>query len=71
MLVETWNQVAGWGIETIKNIKTHVGLGDEDGPNDEWDVPAPTMNSSLGPSCGWTTCRSGTSRRRPRPLIGT
>eukprot|EP00290_Baffinella_frigidus_P056459 CAMPEP_0180372332 /NCGR_PEP_ID=MMETSP0989-20121125/20443_1 /TAXON_ID=697907 /ORGANISM="non described non described, Strain CCMP2293" /LENGTH=223 /DNA_ID=CAMNT_0022368709 /DNA_START=116 /DNA_END=784 /DNA_ORIENTATION=+ len=39
MLLETWNQVAGWGIETIKNIQTHVGLGDEDGSNDEC-VPA-------------------------------
>jgi len=40
MLVETWNQVADWGIETIKNIQTHVGLGDKDGSNDEC-VPAP------------------------------
>ena len=40
MLVDAWNQVAGWGIETIKNIQTHVGLGDEDGSNDEC-VPTP------------------------------
>jgi len=30
MLGETWNQVAEWGIETIKNIQTNVGLADED-----------------------------------------
>jgi len=30
MLGETWNQVAEWGVETIKNIQTHVGLADED-----------------------------------------
>ena len=35
MLVDAWNQVAGWGIEAIKNIQTQVGLGDEDGSNDE------------------------------------
>ena len=40
MLADAWNQVAGWGIEAIKNIQTHVGLGDEDGSNDEC-VPAP------------------------------
>ena len=40
MLVETWNQVAGWGIEAIKNIQTQVGLAEEDGSNDEF-VPAP------------------------------
>ena len=35
MLVDAWNQVADWGIEAIKNIQTQVGLGDEDGSNDE------------------------------------
>jgi len=29
MNVETWNKVAGWGIDTIKNVQTHVGLTDE------------------------------------------
>jgi len=40
MLVDAWNQVAGWGIEAIQNIQTQVGLGDEDGSNDEC-VPTP------------------------------
>ncbi|KAJ1483795.1 hypothetical protein T484DRAFT_1949143 [Baffinella frigidus] len=48
MLLETWNQVAGWGIETIKNIQTHVGLGDEDGSNDEC-VPAPLPTVAPAP----------------------
>jgi hypothetical protein len=30
MVGETWDQVAGWGLETIKNIQTHVGLADQD-----------------------------------------
>ena len=30
MLGETWDQVAGWGLETIKNIQTQVGLADQD-----------------------------------------
>jgi len=28
--METWNHVAEWGVETIKNIQTRVGLADED-----------------------------------------
>ena len=30
MLGEKWNQVAEWGIETIKNIQTNIGLADEE-----------------------------------------
>jgi len=28
MFGETWDQVAEWGVETVKNIQTHVGLVD-------------------------------------------
>jgi len=34
MLGETWNLVAEWGVETIKNIQTHIGLADEDEDRD-------------------------------------
>ena len=47
MLVETWNQVAGCGIEAIKNIQTQVGLSEEDGSNDEF-VPAPLPTVATG-----------------------
>ena len=39
--METWNQVAQWGVETIKNMQKKVGLADEDRvqaphPNKVW-----------------------------------
>ncbi|KAJ1473826.1 hypothetical protein T484DRAFT_1972164 [Baffinella frigidus] len=34
MLLDAWDQVAGFGIETIKNLQTHVGLGASDDGND-------------------------------------
>ena len=47
LLDETWDQVAGWGIEAIKNIQTHVGLTDEDGSTEEF-VPVPIPTVTLG-----------------------
>jgi hypothetical protein len=47
MLVETWNQVAGWGIKAIKDIQTQVGLSEEDSSNDEL-VPAPLPTVATG-----------------------
>jgi hypothetical protein len=44
LLDETWHQVAGWGIEAIKNIQTHVGLTDEDDSTEEFVLaPLPTL----------------------------
>jgi len=62
MLVETWNQVAGWGIEAIKNIQTQVGLTEEDVSNDEF-VPAPLPTVA---KCGISSLSEAERKEAPK-----